>query len=340
MVGMHRCGWLVIVAACAAAEPEEACTPAVLPVLDLAPFAGGDDDAQRTVARVLDAACRDHGFVALRNVGVDRALLAAAWNASEALFALPEEDKARLEPWAAATNRGYSPPGRERLNARRKTREPKEAFNVKGAGNQYDAAPALFGTVADELWRVLVVEAAKRYAVAAALALDLPRDFFSKTLQQLDLCTLRFLHYPALPPSEEDELILRAGEHTDFGFATFLFVKGGAAGLQMKSVEGGEVVADEAGGWRDVVVPETDDDVVAVVNTGALLARWTNDRWRATAHRVVAGSKGEPSRYAIAAFIDPDADAAVAAHPSFGASRYPPTTGLAYLRMKLDEANA
>ena len=51
----------------------------------------------------------------------------------------------------------------------------------------------------------------------------------------------------------------------------------------MKSVDGGEVVADEAGGWRDVVVPETDGDVVAVVNTGALLARWTNDRWRATA---------------------------------------------------------
>ena len=87
----HRCGWLVIVAACAAAEPEEACTPAVLPVLDLAPFAGGDDDAQRAVARELDAACRDHGFVALRNVGVDRALLAAAWNASEALFAMDQK---------------------------------------------------------------------------------------------------------------------------------------------------------------------------------------------------------------------------------------------------------
>jgi isopenicillin N synthase-like dioxygenase len=327
----HRRGWLpLLVAACAAAEPE-ACTPAVLPVLDLA------DADERAFARELDAACRDHGFVALRNVGVDRALLAAAWNASEALFAMKSEDKARLEPWAAATNRGYSPPGRERLNARRKTREPKEAFNVKRAGNAYDRAPAGFGPVADELWRVLVVEAAKRYAVAAALALDLPRDFFSKTLRRLDLCTLRFLHYPALPPSPEE--LLRAGEHTDFGFVTFLFVKGGAAGLQMKSVDGGEVVADEAGGWRDVVVP-ADDDVVAVVNTGALLARWTNDRWRATAHRVVAGSKGEAPRYAIAAFIDPDADAEVAAHPSFGASRYPPTTGLAFLRMKLDEANA
>ena len=90
------------------------------------------------------------------------------------------------------------------------------------------------------------------------------------------------------------------------------------------------------GSW--VAVPSLPDTLT--INIGDLMARWTNDRWRATAHRVVAGSKGEPSRYAIAAFIDPDADAEVAAHPSFGASRYPPTTGLAFLRMKLDEANA
>ena len=65
-------------------------------------------------------------------------------------------------------------------------------------------------------------------------------------------------------------------------------------------------------------VPETaGDDVIAVVNTGALLARWTNDRWRATAHRVVAGPGPAAPRYAIAAFVDPDADAEIAVHPSF-----------------------
>ena len=80
------------------------------------------------------------------------------------------------------------------------------------AGNQYDRRLPV--AVADELWRVLVVEAAKRYAVAAALALDLPRDFFSKTLQQLDLCTLRFLHYPALPPSPEEQFSARASTRT------------------------------------------------------------------------------------------------------------------------------
>ena len=155
--------------------------------------------------------------------------------------------------------------------------------------NDYAAAPPGFGDAADELWRAIIEGAARRYAVAAAVALDLPRDFFAASLAALDQCTLRFLHYPALPAG--DGLRARAGEHTDFGFVTFLFVRDGAPGLQMKPVAGGEV-DDWRGGWRDVAAPG--DDAVAIVNTGALLARWTNDRWRATAHRVVAGSKGEP----------------------------------------------
>ena len=47
-------------------------------------------------------------------------------------------------------------------------------------------------------------------------------------------------------------------------------------------------------------------------------------------------------RYSIAAFFDPDSDAEVAVHPRFvrpgEAPRYPPTTGLAFLLMKLKEA--
>ena len=203
--------------------------------------------------------------------------------------------------------------------------------------NDYAAAPAGFGDAADELWRAIIEGAARRYAVAAAVALGLPRDFFAASLAALDQCTLRFLHYPALPAG--GGLRARAGEHTDFGFVTFLFVRDGAPGLQMKPVAGGEV-DDWRGGWRDVAAPG--DDAVAIVNTGALLARWTNDRWRATAHRVVAGAGAAAPRYAIAAFIDPDADFEVAVHPSFVAPgaepRYPPTTGRAYLRAKLDEA--
>lgn len=84
--------------------------------------------------------------------------------------------------------------------------------------------------------------------------------------------------------------------------------------------------------------------VSALVNTGAALARWTNDVWRATAHRVVVPTADVAAvdRYSIACFIDPDADAVVAVDPRFvlpgEQPKYPPTTGLKYLLMKLREA--
>ena len=79
-------------------------------------------------------------------------------------------------------------------------------------------------------------------------------------------------------------------------------------------------------------------------STGAALARWTNDSWRATAHRVIVPTAeiARTHRYSIACFIDPDADAVVAVDPRFvkpgEKAKYKPTTGLKFLLMKLREA--
>ena len=43
-----------------------------------------------------------------------------------------------------------------------------------------------------------------------------------------------------------------------------------------------------------------------VVNVGDLLARWTNDRFASTPHRVV-NSSGR-TRYSVAVFVDPNHD--------------------------------
>jgi hypothetical protein len=54
---------------CASGAHNSSLEPAVLPVLDLAPFAAistTPTSAQRAVAAALDAAARDHGFVALK----------------------------------------------------------------------------------------------------------------------------------------------------------------------------------------------------------------------------------------------------------------------------------
>jgi isopenicillin N synthase-like dioxygenase len=65
-----------------------------------------------------------------------------------------------------------------------------------------------------------------------------------------------------------------------------------------------------------------------VVNTGAMLARYSNDRFRATPHRVI--NQNEGSRYAIPFFLGPNHDTVVECVPScVGPSnppRYEPTT--------------
>ena len=92
---------------CASGAHNSSLEPAVLPVLDLAPFAAistTPTSAQRAVAAALDAAARDHGFVALKNLA-DRELLDRAWNASAALFAMDDSSKARLERLTPAAGR-------------------------------------------------------------------------------------------------------------------------------------------------------------------------------------------------------------------------------------------
>jgi isopenicillin N synthase-like dioxygenase len=59
---------------------------------------------------------------------------------------------------------------------------------------------------------------------------------------------------------------------------------------------------------------------VLVVNTGDLLAQWTNDRWVSTVHRVVAGSTPSLS---LGFFHQPDADALVEALPSCVSAEHP-----------------
>eukprot|EP00978_Attheya_sp_CCMP212_P040082 scaffold215150_cov50-Attheya_sp.AAC.2 len=163
----------------------------------------------------------------------------------------------------------------------------------------------------------------------------------------MSLCTIRFLHYPpcefGATSIEQIDMPTRIGEHTDFGCYTFLLLgEHGAEGLQIKPIEGGEIggiSGGEEGGWIDVVVPPNG----AIINTGALMARWTNDEWRATAHRVIVPSElvAGRERFSIAFFVDPDKDAMVEVHDKFcrdgKPKRYEPITSSDYLTSKLQE---
>lgn len=327
-----------------------------IPSVDLSPFfidkgvVVGEPatEEQQACAQAIDHACRQHGFIHVTGFGLSEELYRRAFRLSKEFFDMPTETKVEecrsLHP---VDNMGYSPYQTESTNPSRPP-ELKEAFNVRfppSHHNDYRGCPDDYEAMVEALQDVLR-KAAHRYALACALALDLPIDFFKETLATMDLCTIRFLHCPPCDfeaTSVSTDMPVRVGEHTDFGAFTFLFLgEHGAEGLQIKPVEGGLVggaAGGEESGWLDIKVPCEG----AIVNTGALMAQWTNDEWRATAHRVIVPTALEAGRhrYSIAFFVDPDATALVSVHDKFVTDekprRYEPVTSLSFLLAKLNE---
>jgi isopenicillin N synthase-like dioxygenase len=74
-----------------------------------------------------------------------------------------------------------------------------------------------------------------------------------------------------------------------------------------------------------------------------MMARWTNDRWTATLHRVAvppADARRGSRRQTIVFFHDPRADAVIECIPGCGEPRYEPVTALAHIQAKAAEALA
>jgi isopenicillin N synthase-like dioxygenase len=123
-------------------------------------------------------------------------------------------------------------------------------------------------------------------------------------------------NYPA--PAERRNRAARA--HSDYRSLTILKTEDRPGGLQ---------VLGKDGDWLDV--PHRPG--CFVVNIGDMLARWTNDRWVSTLHRVVnppADRAAESRRQSVVFFQNPNYDAVVSCLPSCadGANqpKYPPTT--------------
>jgi isopenicillin N synthase-like dioxygenase len=158
---------------------------------------------------------------------------------------------------------------------------------------------------------------------AFALALGLPADHFDGMIDQHG-SALRLAHYPAIPPETDLTDRFRAGAHTDYGTLTILWTDG-EPGLQVQAADGG---------WLDVEPV----DGGLIVNLGDLMARWTNDRWRSTMHRVVA-TNPSADRLSIPFFHNANWNARIECIIDDGAvPRYPPTTAGRHLMDKFRSA--
>ncbi|MDN8617914.1 2-oxoglutarate and iron-dependent oxygenase domain-containing protein [Variovorax ginsengisoli] len=77
-----------------------------VPLVDIDPFLNGTPADRDAVARRVDAACRDSGFLMVSGHGVDAELLTRYEQHLSAFFALPLEEKQRIGV-TRDSNRGW-----------------------------------------------------------------------------------------------------------------------------------------------------------------------------------------------------------------------------------------
>jgi isopenicillin N synthase-like dioxygenase len=260
-------------------------TPDAVPVIDI-----GRDPA--AVGAELDDVCRDVGFFQITGHGVPEDVADGAWHAARAFFDLPLADRMAvvrphpthpygyvpiaLETLARSLDVGGAPDLKEILNIGPVDAldrpyvddDEAEAFSP----NTWPPAMPELRTAMEPYFREMLALATRLMRLFAK-GLGLPADHFDALIDESP-SAMRAINYPAqaVPPEPGQ---LRAGAHTDYGTLTILRQDDAPGGLEVRSPH------------DDRWVPIPSVPGAFVVNVGDLLARWTNDRWRSTMHRVV-----------------------------------------------------
>jgi isopenicillin N synthase-like dioxygenase len=280
-----------------------------IPVIDLTSL---------TAAAEIRTAAETVGFLVITGHGVDAAVLEEQWRQVRAFFDQPVATKMHVAMPTHGYPYGYAPFAYEQLSASLGDVAPpdlKETFAVGPV-----TAPRHTFTDPDEasawspnLWPELhgFRETSEQYFTAMAdlcarllsliaTSLDLSADYFDPFIDR-HTSALRMINYPELPTSASMESgQQRAGAHTDYGTLTVLFADPKTPGLQVRL---------GSGEW---VGPEFPPGSL-IVNLGDAMARWTNDRWKSTLHRVVPGTG---RRQSIAFFHNANWDALIDCLPT------------------------
>jgi isopenicillin N synthase-like dioxygenase len=159
-----------------------------------------------------------------------------------------------------------------------------------------------------------------------AEALSLDTHYFDEYISS-PISALRALNYPPQQHAPQPGQ-LRAGAHSDYGSLTILLPQSDSRGLEIQRLDGT---------WQEVVpVPGA-----FIINLGDLMARWTNNRWRSTMHRVANPEHTHDPhsrRQSIAYFHQPNWDANISTIPTCTnpstTSSYEPVLSGPYLMSK------
>ncbi|KAJ5547162.1 Clavaminate synthase-like protein [Penicillium frequentans] len=289
-----------------------ASSSSLVPTIDISPYLQNPtSQAADDVCQAIRAACLHTGFFQIIGHGVPASTLTEAFEASRRFYALPLEQKQKLDITKQIGFRGYDgigtqsygpdtlPDLKESFFIGRDVlpSDPKYGRILTGSNvwPEFDVLPAVsfkepleayFGALMNLTFKILEI-----------LSQTLPYGggIFDQFVRD-PAAPMRLLHYPpTVGPTDAaaEERQLGASAHTDFGAITLL-LQDRIAGLQVRDPDTGD--------WVDV--PPREDSFV--VNIGDMITRWTAGEYKSSVHRVVNRSGAD--RYSIAFFFDGNID--------------------------------
>lgn len=271
-----------------------------IPVIDLGSFVAREIDTATVDA--VGTACRDVGFLYVKNHGFPAVLIDQLLTRAEEFFSQSIDEKSRIT--VNQRMRGYLP-----LRYRSYEGEAKAATsNQEGfwigeerainPDNRLDG-PNVWPQNCDGFKNAMLeyYAAATQLSVvlqrAFSLALGQSEDYFEKLFSRQS-SMLKLNHYP---PQNNPTDVSNIGvvPHTDSGGFTILW-QDSNGGLEIESKSGEWVVAPPIAG-------------TFVINIGNTMQIWTDGEFSSTPHRVINRSGAD--RYSIPFFVNPRWDVAV-----------------------------
>ena len=279
---------------------------------DLLEFENANSHDKKLYAKKIDNHLQKIGFLIIINHGISKTCLNNISLVLDIFFNQNENFKKRFQAPYNGYPYGYFVSESETLAKSIGNNTPpdlKESFNggpirvpsknISKEAFDFCYLPTIWPEIENfkKYWEIYYNEMenlAKRLMSVFAISLNLKANYFNKYINN-PISALRALNYPKITkkvlPNQQ-----RAGEHTDYGSLTILNSLNSIDGLQVKYEYD----------WIDV--PDIENSFI--INIGDLMARWTNDRWSSTLHRVVPKNYSG-SRKTLAFFHQPDWDAKI-----------------------------
>jgi len=302
-----------------------------IPVLDLPAWRSADAAERARIAAELDTALRETGMFLLRGHDVPAELTNRIRTEGRAFFDLPADQKKKYSVRRPYDN-GYRGLGELVVgDVYGEESAPADLHEAYHTGPQHRTGDPKFDSLyyPDNRWPAELpslqatntaytdhmVRVAHEMLEVFAEVLGIPDEFFTAQAGRATW-TQNVNWYPSLNAvGSVAEGQMRVGPHSDFGTLSLLDRQEGVGGLE---------VFNDRDGW---FAPPFEDGTLAVI-LGDLMNLWTDGRWRALRHRVLAPASSVPEEELVSLVFffeaDPDAQVNPLAAPAGGGAGMSP----------------